>query len=90
MGCAHRAPSHAPTDAKCRAPDNPGGSLILTVAENKLSSDMLQARMQQVQGLLPLEVFSYGDVTGRAGALWLARAIVIVGAGGMQRTHRLG
>jgi hypothetical protein len=51
---------------------------------------MLQARMQQVQGLLPLEVFSYGDVTGRAGALWLARAIVIVGAGGMQRTHRLG
>ena len=42
----------------CRTPDNPKGNLILAIAENRLSCDLLGKRLHQIDDL-PDNIYGY-------------------------------
>ena len=47
----------------CRRPDNPSGNLILAVAENRLSCDLLGSRLHQINDL-PNNIYGYAPGRG--------------------------
>ena len=49
----------------CRSPDNEDGNIILAIAENRLSCDMLGERLEAMKGTpIPADCYGYNPPRG--------------------------